>query len=237
VYYLSEVVGLNLELVNSMRMKSKLKLTCLLISTLLTAALNQACTRSLDPEPPCGFVQSSELQRVSWKGSLPVRFMIHESVPVVAFDAVRAARDHWNKKMGAQVFSLEIFEVGGPNQPRQDDVNIIYWLDNWESDKGAEQARTTIYWTGSRIYEADIRVNAQFTFHFKDTRNELGEIDGVDLESLMIHEFGHALGLAHRAESQSVMQTTLASGTHRRELSKSDTESLKCEYGEKHFQL
>ena len=205
--------------------------------TVAGAILTQACSRHLNPEKPCGFVQSSELQRVSWKENFPVRYMIHNSVPNEAYGAIRAAMEHWNIQLNKEVFKIEIYGVGGVNEPRQDNVNVIYWMNQWEADRASEQARTTIYWTGSRIYEADIRVNAAFPYHFPedDLLTPQGDVDqssivGVDFKSLMIHELGHALGLAHREEVESVMPTTLASGIDRRQLSKADVDSVKCEY-------
>ncbi|MEO0335171.1 MAG: matrixin family metalloprotease, partial [Pseudomonadota bacterium] len=159
------------------------------------------------------------------------------SVPQEAYGAIRSAMEHWNVQLGKEVFKIEIFGVGGVNEPRQDNVNVIYWMTNWEQDRQTEQARTTIYWTGSRIYEADVRINANFPFHYpeNDLVTAQGELDqssiaGVDFESLMVHELGHAIGLAHREEASSVMQTMLASGVDRRQLSKADVNSVKCEY-------
>jgi hypothetical protein len=220
-----------------MRIRSRVKLAIAVTVMVLGSLLTQACSRKLNPEKPCGFVQSNELQRVSWKENFPVRFMIHNSVPTEAYGAIRAAMEHWNIEMGKEVFKIEIYGVGGVNEPRQDNVNVIYWMNQWEQDRQSEQARTTIYWTGSRIYEADIRINAAFPFHYPedDLVSAQGELDqssiaGVDFKSLMIHELGHAIGLAHREESSSVMQTMLASGVDRRQLSKADLDSVKCEY-------
>ena len=217
--------------------KSRARLVIALSLLISGSLLSQACSRKLNPEEPCGFVQSNELQRVSWKENFPVRYMIHNSVPQEAYGGIRAAMDHWNLTMGREVFKIEIYGIGGVNEPRQDNVNVIYWMTDWEIDRRSEQARTTIYWTGSRIYEADIRINANFPFHYpeEDLVSTQGELDrssiaGVDFKSLMIHELGHALGLAHREESTSVMQTTLASGIDRRQLSKTDVDSVMCEY-------
>ncbi|MBK7843247.1 MAG: matrixin family metalloprotease [Bdellovibrionales bacterium] len=105
---------------------------------------------------------------------------------------------------------------------------MIYWLRQWESDRRTEQARTTVYWTGSRIYEADIRVNAQNFLFYNGDGSEI--FSGVDLVSLMVHEFGHVLGLSHNEAAASVMATTLASGTLRRVPSKTDLDSIHCEY-------
>lgn len=199
------------------------------LSIFLVIALLQACARKLDPEEPCNFVQSSELQRVSWKDSLPIKLMVHNSVPKQAYSSIENAVHHWNEQFSQQLFEIEIWDVGGAVQPSRDGYNIIYWLDKWESELMTEQARTTIYWTGSRIYEADIRINNSDegpSFYMGSEPNTTG----VDVESLMIHELGHVLGLAHNSESSSVMQVELASGEARRQLSQGDLNSVRCEY-------
>jgi len=73
-----------------------------------------------------------------------------------------------------------------------------------------EQARTTIYWKGSSIDEADVRVNAH-DFHY--SIDDITPQDKVDFESLIIHEMGHVLGLQHIEKGhRSVMEALLASG-------------------------
>jgi len=34
-----------------------------------------ACTQKLEPQSQCNFVQNSELQRVSWKGQIPIKLL------------------------------------------------------------------------------------------------------------------------------------------------------------------
>lgn len=225
-------------------MKARLLISGLTIAMLL---LTQACTRSLDPEEPCNFVQSSQLQRVSWKQDLPVKLMVHASVPQEAWPFIENAVKHWNSELSKQglkgpALIIDLWGVGGPIAQEQDFNNIIYWMPTWDMQKQEQQALTTIYWTGSRIYEADIRVNAQnFQFIFENDLTteqvaeykELGvenETSFVHFESLMIHEFGHVLGLAHNSHESSVMQTALASGVERRVLGEVDSKSVSCEY-------
>ena len=197
------------------------------IMVLAGALLIQACGRDIDPEPPCNFVQNSRLQRVSWKGKV-AKMYIHSSVPTKYHQAIRDAADEWNKKVGRTVISIEAV-VGGASKPSQDGYNIIYWLTDWEENKKSEQARTTIYWTGSRIYEADIRINAS---NHKFSITEEPQKGHVDFFSLLVHEDGHVLGLAHvEPKKESVMHAYLANGVERRDLSKEDESSVKCEYG------
>ena len=217
-------------------MKARLLISGLVILILL---LTQACTRSLDPEEPCNFVQSSQMQRVSWKQDLPVKLMVHSSVPQEAWSSIEKAIKHWNAELAAQgiqgpAFVVDLWGVGGAVAPDQDFNNMIYWMSDWEQNLANQQARTTIYWTGSRIYEADIRINDRnhdFYFERDLEAQDQSEYDvKVHFESLMVHELGHVLGLAHNSQEGSVMQTELASGVERQSLGKVDADSVSCEY-------
>jgi hypothetical protein len=188
----------------------------------------QACGQRPPPQDSCNFVQNSEAQRVSWKGRVPVKLHLHSSVPPQSVLPIEAAIDEWTRRLGHPFLQIELTGVSGPAEPNKDGSSMIYWLRQWESDRRTEQARTTVYWTGSRIYEADIRVNAQNFLFYNGDGSEI--FSGVDLVSLMVHEFGHVLGLSHNEAAASVMATTLASGTLRRVPSKTDLDSIHCEY-------
>ncbi len=100
-------------------------------------------------------------------------------------------------------------------------------MPTWEAEKASEQARTSVYWVGDQIREADIRINAKnFTFY---SETPSGYRD-VHLQSLLIHELGHVLGLRHKDDTASVMATYLASQTLRINLSDADKENVNCEY-------
>lgn len=190
-----------------------------------------ACAPKLDPQESCNFVQNGSLQRVSWKKGLPVRLYIHESVASQEYiNAIHQAAEEWNLTMGMQAIVIEASKVGGPNVAKKDGYSMIYMQNTWDADKPTEQARTTIYWTGSRITEADVRINAK---NFKFFTGTEPNHSAVHLPSLMVHELGHVLGLAHRAEHGSVMVTTLFSGEIRPrdgQIPEIDKESLRCEY-------
>ena len=188
-----------------------------------------ACSRKLAPETSCNFVQNSELQRVSWGEKTPVKLYIHQSVDPKYWPAIEAAVQTWNNEIpGRDLFKIEGTGVTGSGTPSRDGYSIIYMMNTWEADKPNEQARTTIYWTGSQIYEADIRINAHnFNFNYQSTS---GTFYGVDLQSLVLHELGHVLGLAHAPSTGSVMAASLASGLERRDPAPSDINDLRCEY-------
>jgi len=189
----------------------------------------QACSRPLPPQEACSFVQNPDMQRVSWNSRLPVKFYLHKSVPIEAYAAIDRAIREFNKTVGGGRELLKVMARGsdGDLLPRRDGYSTIYWFTTWDRNRASEQARTTIYWSGVEIFEADIRINADdFTYNYSTSTN----FPEVDLDSLMVHEFGHALGLAHSSNSGSVMNPMLADGEVRRTLGSGDLSNLKCEY-------
>lgn len=201
------------------------KLIGVLIAVAIIIAL-QACAQKPAPEDGCNFVQNAEQQRVSWGSQVPVVLYVDSSVPSAYYDAIHSAASTWNIAIGR-----EVIRIGGwtnsNGTPAADGANIIYFFKTWEDDRANEQARTTVYWSGDRVYEADVRLNGKdFDFFWGEE-----VVDGrVDIESLILHEFGHVLGLSHTETPQSVMVRSLPSAKKRRYLASDDMKSIRCEY-------
>jgi len=207
----------------------KIRLTAIIILLTFSALANQACSRRLPPQESCNFVQNPELQRVSWDNHVPVKLYVHESVPVEAYPALDRAINEYNIKLGGgrEIFKIIARGTSGALDPKRDGYSMIYWFKSWDSTRKTEQARTTIYWTGSEIFEADIRINAaNFSYSLGENTNPTE----VDFVSLLVHELGHVLGLGHTLTSGSVMNFSLDEGQDRRHLSDGDLTSLRCEY-------
>jgi hypothetical protein len=213
---------------------------CLLGLSVLTFFLFvlQACGPKHKEQPDCGYVQNVYGERISWKGKLPVSLYVHSSMPSQYYVALQSAIQKWESDSGRDLFKIVGYGIQGATEPRQDGVNVIYWMNTWEQEKANEQARTSVYWIGDQIHETDIRVNAQrfngsqysgFSFYLQSPQNS----GDVHFESLMIHELGHVLGLKHKDAGGSVMNPYLASATVRPSdglMPGTDIEALQCEY-------
>jgi predicted Zn-dependent protease len=192
----------------------------------------QACGQKPAPQESCNFVQNADYQRVSWGQNTPVTLYIDASLPPQYFPAVQAAADEWNNALGTTVIKVGGVSNRSGGQPVQNGFNTIYYMSTWDTPQTNEQARTTIYWSGTRIYEADVRINARDHVFFYGSQPDPGVLD---MESLLVHEFGHVLGLAHTTMVGSVMVKSLAAAdtadfVSRRSPSAFDQSSLRCEY-------
>lgn len=202
----------------------------MLLVITVSAMYLQACAPKAEKD--CGFVQNSYGERVSWNSSLPVRMYLHQSVPQEYVPAIISAANSWNIALGKEAIIIDTSRrVQGANQPSQDGANIIYFLNDWESDKYDEQARTSIYWVGDQLKEADIRINDKvYDFYFSQTGPIATASTAINIEALVLHEMGHVLGLKHEDEHNSVMATYLPARTDRVQVAEADLNSLKCEY-------
>ena len=188
----------------------------------------------------CGFVQNIYGQRISWKTKSAVKIVIHSSVPAELRPAIVRAAETWDKQVGYKIFEISEESTLLSNSPARDHKNGIYFLSEWESDRSSEQGRSSVYWAGDQIQEADIRINAfDFSYYDQNPQQLIGSYnlkklgrspsDGYSFEALLLHELGHLLGLKHR-DGTTVMATHLAAFTNRTQLAAIDQQSISCEY-------
>ena len=196
----------------------------------------QACAPAAQED--CGFVQNVYGERISWQSNVPVKMYLHEDIPESMVPAIVSAADSWGRTAGRPLFEIVTSNrYHGPIKPHQDGVNVIYLMKNWETDRTNEQGRTSVYWVGDLIKEADIRLNAADFSYYWENQNLSGasnsnksSTDPVNFEALVLHELGHVLGLKHKDGEGSVMATYLASRDDRTAVSNTDVTDLKCEY-------
>jgi hypothetical protein len=190
------------------------------------SAFLTGCGVKREAESDCGFVQNVYGERISWKTNAPIPLMIHSSFPANMLPGLQAAMKAWEISLGRPVFQIVQTQYQSSG-PQQDGVNVIYWLNQWEAQKSTEQARTSVYWVGDQIKEADIRINNKNFRFYIGSQGKAGE---VHFESLMIHELGHVFGLKHKDDGNSVMGPFLASQTARTNIASGDLNNLRCEY-------
>ena len=220
-------------------LRKRLRVSQLRILAILFIAaglfLVEACGRTMKAQPSCNFVENQNLQRVSWSpNDLPVNLYLDSSVPQQYIPTIEKAIAIWNQ-VGQSIAHEDFFVLRsgdpGSSSPTQDGYNKIYFVHTWTSTTDNEQGLTTVYWAGSRIYEANIRINATGMFQYFTSSTNPNRYSDVDFESLILHELGHALGLAHTTASDSVMQPSLANGQIRNTPGPTDYKDLACQYG------
>ena len=140
--------------------------------------------------------------------------------------AIQNAANTW-RKAGAK-FS---FSYGGTTtgvDPVNDGKNTISWSSTYFPAGSTTLAETT-YWyypnTGD-ILECDCIFNDNKIWSTAATTPN----SQFDIESVMLHEFGHYLSLGHSV-APAVMQPTIPNGTQRRTLTNDDKAGIIAIYG------
>lgn len=201
---------------------------------LLVIALVSMTACAPKQQDSCGFVQNVYGERISWKGEIPIQIHLHSSIPKEMYPGVYAAAKTWEKNAGRKLFEIleeDALSAQGVSLSsagvKKDGINVITFENEWDANKQSEQARTSLYWKGDQIQEADIKVNAKmFSFYIQSPTAGYQ----VNFEALMLHELGHVLGLKHNDTGSSAMATYLPSNTDRTQLGSADKVDLKCEY-------
>lgn len=148
----------------------------------------------------------------------PLVFHFDESFPEEFKGACIKAGTTWNKALGTDVFLFD--DEIKPYNKESDDISVISWGKSEPLAKASHAAETYVVFISSRIVEADIDFDLR---HFEYTVTN--EAKKLDVESVCLHEMGHALGLGHVDEEDSIMFDTLTVGVPKRGLSRGDVKT------------
>lgn len=94
----------------------------------------------------------------------------------------------------------------------------------WGAQPGSTLAVTCTWYSGSTAVEFDMEFDPDWSW-------TTGSPIAVDLESVAVHEFGHALGLGHSSFSSAVMFASYSVGTNKRTLTQDDIDGVIAKYG------
>lgn len=211
-------------------MQFKLKVTFKVMLSFIATGLVVGCSPK-KAQDDCGFVQNVYGERISWKGQVPIPLTLHSNLEPDEIRAVESAIKVWEEFAGRPLFYVAGTDFSGSEQAKMDGVNVISKLKTWDPAKPNEQGRTAMYWVSDQMKEADILLNAspKFSLYTEFPKSEPGKSD-VHLESLLVHELGHVLGLKHNDETPGVMGTYLEAAQVRVALGEAERASLACEY-------
>jgi hypothetical protein len=142
--------------------------------------------------------------------------------------AVQKAAATWSNAGAKFTFSYGGTTTINNLPPAKDGINCIIWSSTYFPAGDTTLAETT-YWfyTNGDIFEVDCVFNDNKTWS-TGTTTPGGQID---LESVMLHEFGHYLSLDHSTVQAAVMWPTIGAGTQKRTLNADDIAGIIAIYG------
>ena len=115
----------------------------------------------------------------------------------------------------------------------RDDVNQITWDDDMDSEVRLPALALTRWWyqgSPGNILEVDCAFNAHPDDNVSWSTATPTPGGSYDIQSVMLHEFGHYLSLGH-STSPAVMQPTIPSHVQRRSLMADDIDGIIAIYG------
>jgi hypothetical protein len=159
---------------------------------------------------------TSEMPFLHFSSQSPIQ-LDYTDVPAQYRQCIENSMLAWNETTKTRIFDFGS-KIGSK-------WKVEWYFQRPEGFKPVWQGMSTLNSIDEVIDGARIRIN---NFDFKISEGE-PNYNEVDCESLMIHELGHAIGIAHI--DKTVMNPTLPSGMTRREITKPVVDAFTCIYG------
>lgn len=109
---------------------------------------------------------------------------------------------------------------GGANGAARDGQNTV----GWAAQSGSVLAVTCSWYGGGLATEFDMQIDPGWNW-------STGPSISIDLQSVALHEFGHALGLQHSSFASAVMYASYSAGANKRALTQDDIDGVTAIYG------
>ena len=207
--------------------------------------LSPVPSTELESPESCRFFMRDESGHNFSQSGFPVTLWFHSSVPDEYIESFQIAAQIWEDRFNTNFFDFQELEDApfsllsylisflpvnsGPIVSQEDSKSVIYWDENWDDNDATDMAKIYLYRAVSQITESDIIFNGKLYQYYTNTDIADGfETNGLHhLESLIIHEFGHVLGLKNNYNEGSVMGPLKV----RDEIEDFDYRNIMCEYG------
>ena len=208
---------------------------------LLTIVITSCGTESEKEVKYVDNAHNESFGELRWStNDLPITIQVPSSYQdtQAVVDAFENAVGVWNDALGFNALELNFegvdVSIGKPlplqsNTFLDDGIFSLIFPSNWFDDiENGVLALTSFSYRDNQILHADIIFNNQyFNFSTSPSGNQL------DIESVLIHELGHLLGLSHVEvgdDPNSVMNPRLRSGDLKRILSNQDIQTIQERY-------
>ncbi|NBQ68435.1 MAG: hypothetical protein EBU46_06195 [Nitrosomonadaceae bacterium] len=120
-------------------------------------------------------------------------------------DALSSVVSHWNGNPSNLSFGVVWDE---PAVAANNNENEAWWEANNGPNIGTSPAITYVWFKGDcTLKEADVIFNNSVAFHYTTSKTSLWPYGGANrpFQTTAMHEFGHAAGLAHTANTYNIM--------------------------------